>query len=401
MNAKTHPGLLFISTTLERGNSMTNNGTRAYFDALVAKVHSYDGYRDPYGFGIGICHVDEGENFLDGYFALPNYMENLATAAVIAEHTGYRRGNATYVLTLQQMFMIREEFRCFDGDGKPHPNIDVMDSIKRVPKDSHDRRKLVATFIGHPEDDDETPWSVPEIYLRLHLLSHRKVLPNEIGVTPGKIMGQLPNVAWTSEGPIATNEVNGRILAARVAGNALRVYGVDRLPHMCDYVVPEGVRIADSARVRLGAYVGVGTTMMPSGFINFNAGTRGRAMIEGRVSQGVIVGDGSDLGGGASTQGTMSGGSNVQVSIGERTLIGALAGTGISLGDDCIVAAGVYIMPSNEITVRDQNGAVIRQAKVYEFSGQSGLKFNRGEHGELQVCPNDKAVVLNPLLHSN
>jgi 2,3,4,5-tetrahydropyridine-2-carboxylate N-succinyltransferase len=377
---------------------MTTLDSRAKFKELVARVEAHPDYCPPLAFGLAICHVDKDGAFLDAYFAVPNFKENYGTAAVLADCFGYLSGNASYTVTNPQMMRIVDAFAEFEGDGKKHANIELIKSISHIPGQMPNLR-VVATFIGQAEEDMK-PASVPDVYLRLHLLSYRRVLPNQIGTTPSAIMPFLPNVAWTSEGPVAADEANGRILDARTRGRNLRVYGVDKLPHMCDYVVPSGVRIADTARVRLGAYLGVGTTVMPAGFVNFNAGTRGKAMIEGRVSQGVLVGDGSDLGGGSSTQGTMSGGSNVVVSIGERSLIGALAGVGISLGDDCIVAAGVYVMPSSDVEVYDSARKLLRFSKAHELSGENGLLFVRDGDGTLEVHPNKKAVTLNPLLHT-
>lgn len=369
--------------------------TRRAFDAFVKAVEGQQGYERPLAFGVGQAVLDSQGEMLDTYYPLPNFKENYGTAAVCANVLGYINGNAVYEVDNDILERIYRYFQCFYGDGQPHPNIDLF---KRLFQVCVPNTRTVITFIG---ENDPGPASLPDVYLRLHLLSNRLVLPNEIKASPGNIMPLLPNVAWTSQGPISAKDINQKLLDARLARNPLRVYSVDKLPHMCDYVVPPGVRIADTARVRLGAHVGQGTTVMPAGFINFNAGTRGEAMIEGRVSQGVIVGDKSDLGGAASIQGTMSGGSKVVVSVGERSLIGALAGIGIPIGDDCIVAAGVYVMPSNDVWVYDQTGQLLRTAKAHEFSGQNGLLFKHGSEGQLEVHPNNKLVELNPLLHTN
>ncbi|MGB5323840.1 MAG: DapH/DapD/GlmU-related protein, partial [Pseudomonadales bacterium] len=194
---------------------------------------------------------------------------------------------------------------------------------------------------------DKAPGSVGEAYLKLHLLSHRLKRPHEQNLDG--IFACLPNLAWTSEGPIEIDALPARQLAARTAGRWLAVNSVDKFPRMTDYVVPAGVRIAHTARVRLGAYIGKGTTIMHEGFVNFNAGTLGTGMIEGRISAGVVVGEGSDLGGGSSTMGTLSGGGNVIISVGENCLIGANAGIGIGLGDRCIVEAGLYITAGTKV----------------------------------------------------
>lgn len=373
--------------------------TTEQFAEFVKDVEERPAYTRPRAFGVGIAHCDAEGNYLDTYFPIVNYEANYGSAAVISFMGRSLAKTGSVVLQEKDIDDMLDCFAAFEDDGEPHPNIEVLQTIRRIDR-ADGRKKIVAAFIGGSEDDQE-PRGVPDIYLRLHLLSHRLALPNTIGASPGAIMPKLPNVAWTSEGPMAPAEVASRQFTSRLRGNPLRVYGVDKLPHMLDYVVPPGVRIADSARVRLGAYVGDGTTVMQAGFINFNAGTLGQAMIEGRVSQGVIVGKGSDLGGASSTQGTMSGGSNVLVSIGERTLIGALAGIGIPLGDDCIVAAGVYVMPTADVSLRGEDGKHLRMVKAYELSGQNGLQFVRDRGGALIAKPNKKAVELNPMLHKN
>jgi 2,3,4,5-tetrahydropyridine-2,6-dicarboxylate N-succinyltransferase len=220
------------------------------------------------------------------------------------------------------------------------------------------------------EDLDRPPEDTEDAYLRLHLLSHRLVRPNEINLEG--IFGVLPNVAWTNLGPVEPEQVAMVRMRCRGTGRPFEVLGVDKFPRMTDYVVPSGVRIADATRVRLGAHLAPGTTVMHEGFCNFNAGTLGTSMVEGRISQGVIVGDGSDVGGGASIMGTLSGGGSEVISVGERCLLGANAGIGISLGDDCVVEAGLYITAGTRVTLPD--GEVV---KAGELSGASNLLFRR------------------------
>jgi 2,3,4,5-tetrahydropyridine-2,6-dicarboxylate N-succinyltransferase len=235
-----------------------------------------------------------------------------------------------------------------------------------------------------------------DAYLRLHLLSHRLVVPNSINLDG--IFGSLANAAWTSAGPCPADRVDELRLIERAAGRHLSVYGVDKFPRMTDYVVPAGVRIADADRVRLGAHLAAGTTVMHEGFVNFNAGTLGTSMVEGRIVQGVVVGDGSDIGGGSSIMGTLSGGGKDRVSIGERSLIGANAGIGISLGDDCVVAAGVYITAGSKLTLPD--GRVV---KARELSGQNNLLFwQNSVTGTLEAKPRKgQGIELNAALHAN
>ena len=243
---------------------------------------------------------------------------------------------------------------------------------------------------------DEKPKDAVDVYLRLHLLSHRLVKPHAINLDG--IFGLLTNVVWTSAGAC---EMEGfakvRAQLQSKFGN-LVVYGVDKFPRMIDYVIPEGVRIADGDRVRLGAYLSPGTTVMHEGFVNFNAGTLGKSMVEGRISAGVVVGDGSDIGGGASIMGTLSGGGNEIISIGERTLLGANSGIGISLGDDCVVEAGVYVTAGSKITLPD--GSIV---KAKELSGSNNLLFRRNSQtGALEVmAKSGKWSGLNSDLHNN
>jgi len=212
-----------------------------------------------------------------------------------------------------------------------------------------------------------------DVYLRLHLLSACLVLPRSINLDG--IFGLLPNNVWTSLGPVPAADIERVRFAAAVAGHRLVVHGVDKFPQMTDYLVPAGVRIADASRVRLGAHLASGTTVMHEGFCNFNAGTLGASMVEGRISQGVIVGDGSDIGGGASIMGTLSGGGKEQVTIGQRTLLGANSGIGISLGDDCVVEAGLYVTAGTKLTLLADGGTY--QRKAGDLSGVSGLLFRR------------------------
>ncbi|MEU5364394.1 2,3,4,5-tetrahydropyridine-2,6-dicarboxylate N-succinyltransferase [Streptomyces sp. NPDC005925] len=242
----------------------------------------------------------------------------------------------------------------------------------------------------------EKPVDAHDVYLRLHLLSHRLVTPH--GQSLDGIFAHLANVAWTSLGPVAVDDLEHVRLNARAEGLHLQVTSVDKFPRMTDYVAPKGIRIADADRVRLGAHLAEGTTVMHEGFVNFNAGTLGTSMIEGRVSAGVVIGDGSDIGGGASTMGTLSGGGNVTISIGERCLIGAEAGIGIALGDECVVEAGLYVTAGTRVTMPD--GQII---KARELSGASHILFRRNSvTGAVEARPNNAVWGgLNEVLHSH
>ncbi len=240
------------------------------------------------------------------------------------------------------------------------------------------------------------PRDTADVWLRLHLLSHRLVAPN--GLNLDGVFGLLTNVVWTSLGPCAVDSIEAVRLRARAHGSELGIHGVDKFPRMTDYVVPIGVRIADTSRVRLGAHLAAGTTVMHEGFVNFNAGTLGGSMVEGRVSAGVVVGAGSDIGGGSSIMGTLSGGGKDVISIGERCLLGANAGIGISLGDDCVVAAGCYVTAGTKVTLPD--GAV---TKARDLSGQSGWQFwTNSVTGRVEAARRTTAgVELNQALHTN
>ncbi|CAB4688640.1 MAG: 2,3,4,5-tetrahydropyridine-2,6-dicarboxylate N-succinyltransferase [Actinobacteria bacterium] len=237
---------------------------------------------------------------------------------------------------------------------------------------------------------------VADVYLRLQLLSHRIVKPH--GLNLDGIFAILPNLVWSSVGPCEVATFNEVQPLLRAKHQSLVVYGVDKFPRMIDYVIPDGVRIADGDRVRLGAYLASGTTVMHEGFINFNAGTLGKSMVEGRISAGVVVGDGSDIGGGASIMGTLSGGGKEVISIGERTLLGANSGIGISLGDDCVVEAGTYITAGSKISLPD--GTTV---KAKELSGANNLLFRRNsQSGALEALPKSGGWNgLNSVLHSN
>ena len=216
------------------------------------------------------------------------------------------------------------------------------------------------------------------------------------------MFGMLPNVAWTNQGAVDVAELPQRQLETRLKGDVLEVFSVDKFPKMSDYVVPEGVRIADTARVRLGAYIGKGTTIMHEGFVNFNAGTIGTGMIEGRISAGVVVEDGSDLGGGCSTMGTLSGGNNVIISIGKGCLIGANAGVGIPLGDRCTIEAGLYITGGAKVEILDDHQQVVEVVKAGKLAGKSDLLFRRNSlNGKIQCLTNQSAIQLNEELHAN
>jgi 2,3,4,5-tetrahydropyridine-2,6-dicarboxylate N-succinyltransferase len=278
------------------------------------------------------------------------------------------------------------------GDGPDAgPAPEALESLAR----EHQLRRVRTEVVRVRIHLAEPPASTSDAYLRLHLLSHRLVRPH--GLNMDGIFGALPNVVWTNVGPCAVDDFEATRL--RLRGHApVQVSGVDKFPRMTDYVIPAGVRIADADRVRLGAHLAEGTTVMHEGFVNYNAGTLGASMVEGRISSGVVVGDGSDVGGGASIMGTLSGGGTQVVSVGQRCLIGANAGIGISLGDDCVVEAGCYVTAGTKVTLPD--GKVV---KALDLSGGDHLLFRRNSvTGTVEVVPwRAGGVALNEALHQN
>ena len=272
---------------------------------------------------------------------------------------------------------------------------DVPDELAALAGPDPDRGVEVVAIRTVIADLADKPAGTADAYLRLHLISHRLVEPH--GLNLEGVFGALPNVVWTNYGPCRIEGFEEVRLRLRRRG-PVTVYGVDKFPRMVDYVVPTGVRIADADRVRLGAHLAPGTTVMHEGFVNFNAGTLGASMVEGRISAGVVVGDGSDIGGGASIMGTLSGGGTEVISVGKRCLLGANAGLGISLGDDCVIEAGLYVTAGTKVTMSD--GATV---KARELSGANNLLFRRNSvTGAVEVVTRDgKGITLNEALHLN
>ena len=255
-----------------------------------------------------------------------------------------------------------------------------------------EREKLIV----HKISEDTPVEDVKDAYLKLHLLSMKLVKPNTINLEG--IFSALPNVAWTNQGPIHPNDLE----KLRPEYDSLYIRSLYKFPCLTDYVIPNGVRIADASRVRLGAYLSEGTTIMHEGFVNFNAGTLGPSMIEGRISAGVVIGKNSDLGGGCSTMGTLSGGNNVKISVGEDCLLGANSGLGIPLGDRCIVEAGLYLTAGSKVEVIDKNNKIIKTVKASELSSKNDQLFIRNSlTGAIQCKANTKSVSLNDQLHKN
>ena len=334
-------------------------------------------------FGVGT--QNRQGNWLEVFYAQPLLKPTEALVAAVAPLLGYTGGNQAITLNNTQAADLASALKEIDA---------AQAALLTRLAESH--KPLVATLLA----EDAALTSTPEAYLKLHLLSHRLVKPHGLNLTG--IFPLLPNVAWTSEGAVDLAELAERQLEARLKGNLLEVFSVDKFPKMTDYVVPAGVRIADSARVRLGAYIGEGTTVMHEGFVNFNGGTEGPGMIEGRVSAGVFVGKGSDLGGGCSTMGTLSGGGNIVISVGEGCLIGANAGIGIPLGDRNIVEAGLYITAGTKVALLDDQNALVKVVKARDLAGQPDLLFRRNsQNGAVECKTNKTAIELNEALHAH
>jgi 2,3,4,5-tetrahydropyridine-2-carboxylate N-succinyltransferase len=339
-----------------------------------------------FALGLGIGSSNKSGDLLEVYFPQPVIAPSAATVAALQTAIGYSGGQQVIDLNPSQLKLLESELRSA-GDST---QADIVKAFKTSDQ------KLVAVVLAA----DEAPGSVAEAYLKLHLLSHRLAKPHDIDL--GGVFAVLPNVAWTNEGAIDLAELPQRQLQARLKGQPLAVNCVDKFPRMTDYVVPEGVRIAHTARVRLGAYLGSGTTIMHEGFVNFNAGTEGPGMIEGRISAGVFVGKGSDLGGGCSTMGTLSGGGNIIISIGEDCLVGANAGVGIPLGDRCKIESGLYVTAGTIVTVIDDTGAVADQVKARDLAGQPDLLFRRNsKNGAVECLTHKSAIELNHALHAH
>lgn len=339
-----------------------------------------------FSLGMGVGTKNSSGDWLEVYYPKPLHEPSEAVTQVFAGVLNYSDGNQALAVSEQQLQELVSQLEAA-GEEK------FASLVARFQKS---KRPLVATLLAN----NEAPTSVPEAYLKLHLLSHRLVEPH--GVNLSGIFGVLPNVAWTSEGAIDPTELPQRQLEARVQDRVLTVDCVDKFPKMTNYVVPKGVRVAHTARVRLGAYLGEGTTIMHEGFVNFNAGTRGKSMVEGRISAGVIIGEGSDLGGGCSTMGTLSGGGNIIISIGQGCLIGANAGIGIPLGDRCTVEAGLYVTAGTKVAVLDDEGNVVKNIKARELAGKSDLLFRRNSlSGVVECKTNRSAIALNEELHAH
>ncbi|MBY7970197.1 2,3,4,5-tetrahydropyridine-2,6-dicarboxylate N-succinyltransferase [Vibrio fluvialis] len=339
-----------------------------------------------FALGFGTATKNRDGKIIEVFFPTPILNPSDQLVADLAAVAGYSEGNQALEITAAQSAELAKVFAANDQAA----------SAAFAEKAAASAQPLVLVILA----SDDKPQSVAEGFLKLQLISNRLVQPH--GTILDGIFGLLHNIAWTNEGPIDLPELAERQIEARLAGRTLSVDCVDKFPKMVDYVVPTGIRIADTSRVRLGAHVGEGTTVMHEGFINFNAGTTGVSMVEGRISAGVLVGNGSDIGGGASIMGTLSGGGKVVVSIGENSLLGANSGLGFPLGDRCTVESGLYVTAGTKVRMLDKDGNEVEIIKARDLAGVSDLLFRRNSQtGQVECLANKSAVELNSELHSN
>ncbi len=337
--------------------------------------------------GLGLATSNSKGEVIEVYYPQPELNSDPALLNKLAEAAGIESGGSGFgeipASALEQISQ--------GGD-----DVAQNENLRLIQELSGGRGTLLYCL----DDTDVPPQSIASAFLRLHLLSHRLVKPHDINLDG--LFGVLKNLAWTNEGAIDIQDLPARQIAARKEGRVLDVQSVDKFPKMTSYVVPTGVRIADTARVRLGAYIGEGTTVMHEGFVNFNAGTLGTAMIEGRISAGVVVGENSDLGGGCSTMGTLSGGGTTIISVGENCLIGANAGIGFPLPDGCIVEAGLYVTGGTKVNVLDGNGKLVETVKAGLLKDRQNLLYRRNSlSGTVEAVPTRASINLNEELHSH
>ncbi|MGR5065607.1 2,3,4,5-tetrahydropyridine-2,6-dicarboxylate N-succinyltransferase [Photobacterium sp. DNB22_13_2] len=339
-----------------------------------------------FSLALGTATKNRDNKIIEAFFPTPILNPADALVDAIAAIVDYKEGNQAIEITAAQSADLAAAFSAAGEEA----------CASFATKAAASEQPLVVVILA----TDEAPTSVSEGFLKLQLISHRLVKPH--GVVLDGIFGLLHNIAWTSQGPIDLPELADRQMEARLNGETITVDCVDKFPKMVDYVVPTGVRIADTSRVRLGAHVGEGTTVMHEGFINFNAGTTGVSMVEGRISAGVVVGNGSDIGGGASIMGTLSGGGKVVVSIGENSLLGANAGLGFPMGDRCTIESGLYVTAGSKVRMLDKSGQEVEMVKARDLAGVSDLLFRRNSvTGQIECLANKSAVELNSELHSN
>ncbi len=380
------------------------------FKEYVASVEARPGYKKPLAFGLGIRRTKNGKT-LDVSYPVVNFNENFGTAAVLIDVlkvSEYK--NSLFSITLENLSEIYSHFSPFHNDNNKHPNLETINALidNYTTSNGYANIEIMVYFLF---DQSLPVENAEEAYFKLHCLSTRKAEPHSLNLDG--LFAKLQNVAWTNKGPMLPEDVAVESVKHIGSHSPLIVSHVDKFPYMINYHIPSGIRIASGSQVRLGAYLGEGTTVMPSGYINFNAGTKGNTMVEGRISAGVVVDKDSDVGGGASIMGTLSGGNKKVISIGQKSLLGANSGTGISLGFGCTIAAGVYVTAGSKVFLYNQNNEAVNLnnevvkegeniVKGIDLSGKDKLLFIMDTAKGRLVCkPNPKTIELNSTLHHN
>ena len=384
--------------------------TTTDFKKYIEKIKKRKNYTQPLAFGLGI-RKSKGDKTLEVFF--PNIQYNAAfdTAAILQEVSKFKGNKNGYALIDKKSLQtVYDKLEVFHSEIEKNPSLvliqQLLNNYKKV--NAYHKMEVITFFLF---DKDRPVESAVEGYFKIQCLSQLKVKPHEINVNG--IFGKMNNVAWTNKGPILPEDLPEERIKATFKNEELVVSHVDKFPYLVNFHVPKGVRVVSGSQARLGAYLSPGTTIMPAGFVNFNAGTLGNTMIEGRVSAGVLVGNNSDIGGGASIMGTLSGGNKNLISIGEECLLGANAGTGISLGRGCTVAAGVYVTAAAKISLYNKNkqpvgldGKVVEEGKNVvkgiDLNGKDYLLFYLdSQTGKLTARPNTKVIELNESLHKD
>ena len=379
------------------------------FKDIVSSIETNTQYKRPIAFSLGIRRRRNNIT-LDVHFPQINFDNNFGTAAILSKAIGFPQKNSFAILDKESLEKVWQSFSPFYHDIENHTNVKIISQLNQTPKQisNYYQTDIIAYFLF---DKDQAVENAEEAYFKLNCLSQRCVKPH--GLCLDNAFGKLTNIAWSNQGPILPKDLSEIKTQSMLNGQELTVTHVDKFPYLVNYFAPSGVRIASSSQVRLGAYLGKGTTVMPAGYINFNAGTEGNAMIEGRVSAGVFVKKDSDIGGGASIMGTLSGGNKNVIEIGEKCLIGANAGTGISLGTGCTIAAGLYIYAGMKISLYDEknqpinlDGKFVKEGenivKGSYLSGRDYMLFIQDSQTGKIICkPNKKLIELNNQLHKN
>ena len=385
--------------------------TKDQFKEYVAQILEKSGGPKPCAFGIGVRRFHNNKT-LDVTYPLINFKENNGTAAVFSDVFGIelaKKENQTVKITRDDLAKAYAKFEAFHGELEDHANVALLKQLLDAPvkEPYYGQREMLVYFMF---EEDKPVEDAIEGYFKLQCLSQRKALPHSLCLDG--LFGKLENIAWSDKGPILAQDLLEEQNKALLS-EPLVISHVDKFPYMVNYHVPEGVRIAAGAKARLGAHLGKGTTVMQAGFVNFNAGTKGTAMVEGRISAGVLVGEDSDIGGGASIMGTLSGGNKKVIKIGKQCLLGANAGTGISLGDGCTIAAGTYVTAGAKISLYDKDGAPINEKGEKVLEGENIVKgeflsekagylyLQDSQTGKIVARPNPKKIELNEALHKN